>query len=270
MKTPTLENFQDADQVRDAVRSRYGAVAQQDSEQPCGCGPTCCDKDKKSRSYDAALGYSGDEIASAPAGANLGLGCGNPVAVASIRAGETIVDLGSGAGFDCFIAARQLAGTGKVIGVDRTAEMIAKARAGARKSGYTNVEFRLGEIEALPVADASVDLIMSNCVINLSPEKPRVLAEAFRVLKSGGRLSIADVVATKPLPEKLRHSFASIGACVGGAVLVDDYRAMLAAAGFQRIEIAIKADSRALINEWVSEARAGDYVVSALISAYKP
>ncbi len=270
MKNLTSEKLHDADQIRDHVRSRYGSLAEKEKEGGCGCAPTCCGNDKKARSYDAALGYTSDEISAVPDGANLGLGCGNPVAVASIRAGETIVDLGAGAGFDCFIAARQLAGTGKVIGVDMTPAMVTKARAGARKSGYTNVEFRLGEIEALPVADASVDLIMSNCVINLSPEKPRVFAEAFRVLKSGGRLSIADVVATRPLPENLLASLDSIGACVGGAVLVDDYRAMLATAGFQRIEIALKSDSRALINEWISEARAGDYVVSALISAYKP
>ena len=164
-------------------------------------------------------------------GLDLSLGCGNPLALASIRPRETVLDLGGGAGFDCFFAARETGPTGRVIGVDMTAEMIAKARANAKRFGHANVEFRLGEIEALPVEDATVDLILSNCVINLTPDKPAVFREAFRVLRPGGRLAIADVVALRPLPSEVRAELASIGACVGGADLLDDVKAQLAAAG---------------------------------------
>jgi SAM-dependent methyltransferase len=216
------------------------------------------------------LGYTAEELTAVPEGADLGLGCGNPLAIASIRPGEVVVDLGSGAGFDCLLAARQLAGTGRVIGVDMTPAMIAKARANASKSDFRNVEFRLGEIEALPVGDTTVDLIVSNCVINLSPEKERVFHEAFRVLKSGGRLAIADVVATKPLPLELREKLSAIGACVGGATLVEDLKRMLADAGFTRIDITLRERSRAMINQWTDDESAGESVVSALITAYKP
>jgi arsenite methyltransferase len=286
----------ETEKIRDFVRARYGAIAEQ-ADADCGCGPTCCTDGPRpaapapakasntcctteapcGASYGEQLGYSAEELAAAPAGADLGLGCGNPLALASIKPGETVLDLGSGAGFDCFLAARQLAGTGRVIGVDMTPAMITKARANAAKNGYaeptsggqTPVEFRLGEIEALPVADASVDLILSNCVINLSPEKPRVFREAFRVLKPGGRLAIADIVATKPLPATLREKLGAIGACVGGAALVADLRAMLSAAGFARIEILARESSRRLINQWTEDESAGQFVVSAMITAFK-
>jgi len=257
----------DPNTVREHVRTRYGGIAEENAS--C-CGPTqpsCCGENN--RFYGEKLGYSAEELAAAPAGANLGLGCGNPLAIASIKPGEVVLDLGSGGGFDCFLAARQLNGTGKVIGVDMTAEMITKARANARKGGYTNIEFRLGEIEALPVADASVDLIISNCVVNLSPEKPRVFREAVRVLKPGGRLALADVVATQPLPEKLRNRLDAVSCCIGGAALVDDLKAMLFGAGFDRVEIVPNEPSRRLINEWIDDASAGDYVVSAMITAFK-
>jgi SAM-dependent methyltransferase len=198
------------------------------------------------------------------------LGCGNPLALASIRPGETVLDLGSGGGFDCFLAARETGPAGRVIGVDMTAEMVAKARANAKRSGHANVEFRLGEIEALPVADATVDLILSNCVINLSPDKPAVFREAFRVLKPGGRLAIADVVALRPLPPEVRSELASIGACVGGAALLDDVKAMLAAAGFAKVEVRPKDGSKRIIDQWTDREDAGEYVVSASITAYKP
>ena len=276
----------ESEKIREFVRTRYGAIAEQ-AGTDCGCGPTCCtDAPRQAAqksssgccgtdescgaSYGEKLGYTAEELAAAPEGADLGLGCGNPLAIASIKPGETVLDLGSGAGFDCFLAARQLAGTGRVIGVDMTPAMITKARANAAKAGYSNVEFRLGEIEALPVADASVDLILSNCVINLSPEKDRVFREAFRVLKPGGRLAIADIVATKPLPASVREKLGAIGACVGGAALVDDLRAMLAAAGFARSEIVLRENSRRMINEWTEDENAGDFVVSALLTAYKP
>lgn len=268
--------------IRGYVRERYGAIAEQAG---AGCGSGCCSAEPadpnaagtgccggsaaSGQSYGEKLGYTAEELAAA-ADADLGLGCGNPLAIAGIRAGEVVVDLGSGAGFDCLLAARQLAGTGRVIGVDMTPAMVAKARANAVKSGLANVEFRLGEIEALPLGDATADLVISNCVINLSPEKQRVLREAFRVLKPGGRLAIADIVATRPLPEAMRVKLAAIGACVGGAALVSDLQAMLAAAGFVRISITPRETSRALISQWTDDETAGDFVVSALITAFKP
>jgi arsenite methyltransferase len=275
--------------IREYVRARYGAIAGQ-AGGDCGCGPECCRPEPETGkkpapagccdsgccepaghvSYGEKLGYTAEELAAVPPGADLGLGCGNPLAIASIRPGETVVDLGSGAGFDCFLAARQLAGTGRVIGVDMTPEMIAKARANAAQGEHRNVEFRLGEIEALPVQDATADLIISNCVINLSPEKERVLREAFRVLKPGGRLAIADIVATKPLRSELRQKLSAIGACIGGAAQVDELRRWLAEAGFERIEIRARESSRALIDSWTEEEGAGEFVVSALITASKP
>jgi arsenite methyltransferase len=267
----TEKKLPDSEQIRDFVRARYGAIAEQ-AGTDCGCGPACCGPAccGDGKSYGEKLGYSAEELASAPAGADLGLGCGNPLAIASIKSGETVLDLGSGAGFDCFLAARQLKGAGHTIGVDMTPAMISQARANAKKGGYANVEFRLGEIEALPVADASVDLIMSNCVINLSPEKPRVLREAFRVLRPGGRLAIADIVATQPLPAKVREKLDLIGACIAGAALVSDLQTWLAEAGFRQIEIKPREASRTLINEWTEDTKAGDFVVSALITAVKP
>ncbi|HWA26554.1 MAG TPA: arsenite methyltransferase [Lacunisphaera sp.] len=288
--------------IREYVRERYGAIAvEADGGESAGCcggapksdATACCVADEASKAagqagcgcgpaetpagccaspetYSAQLGYSAADLASVPAGADLGLGCGNPLAIASIKPGETVLDLGSGAGFDALLAARQLAGTGRVIGVDMTAAMISKARRNAARSGHANVEFRLGEIEALPVADACVDLIISNCVVNLSPEKPRVFAEAFRVLKSGGRLAISDVVAVKPLPADIRAQLPLIGACIGGASLVDELRAMLNAAGFQRVDVGLKGASRKFIAQWGRDPRVADYIVSAIITAWKP
>jgi SAM-dependent methyltransferase len=274
--------------VKDYIRQRYGAIAEQDAAADCGgapscgggktneqkraetgcCAPTCCDS-PAGQSYGERLGYSAAELAAVPAGADLGLGCGNPLALASIRPGETVLDLGSGAGFDALLAARQLAGTGRVIGVDMTPAMVAKARRNAAPAGFANVEFRLGEIEALPVADASVDLIISNCVINLSPEKSRVFAEAFRVLKSGGRLAISDIVATRPLPEAMRAKLPLVGACIGGAIVVEEMQALLAAAGFTRVEVRLEPDSRSFIAQWSDDPTIADYLVSANITAHK-
>jgi ubiquinone/menaquinone biosynthesis C-methylase UbiE len=218
------------------------------------------------------MGYSKEDIDSAPEGANMGLGCGNPVALATLKPGETVVDLGSGGGFDCFLAARQVGNTGKVIGVDMTPDMVSKARMNAKKIGTNTVEFRLGEIEHLPVADNSADIIMSNCVINLSPDKQKVYGDAFRVLKPGGRLAISDVVATAPLPAEIQQDLALLSACVGGAATMDDTVKMLIKAGFQDIEIIPKEESRKLISEWVpgKGKNTGDYVVSANIKAVKP
>lgn len=216
------------------------------------------------------LGYSPEELASAPEGSELGLGCGNPTAIASIQPGETVVDLGSGAGFDCFLAARRVGGGGMVIGVDMTPDMISKARENAARGGFANVEFRLGEIEALPVADGTVDLLLSNCVINLSPDKPRVYREALRVLKPGGRLAISDIVALQPIPDALRADFAAYTGCVAGAALRGDVEAMLEGAGFVEVRVDVKEGSRAYINDWLPGKRAGDYVASANITARKP
>jgi len=184
-----------------------------------------------------AIGYTDEELASAPEGANLGLGCGNPTALASLVEGETVLDLGSGAGFDCFLAAQKVGDTGKVIGVDMTPEMIEKARKNAQMSNCANVEFRLGEIENLPVADNSVDVIISNCVINLSPDKERVFRDAFRVLKPGGRLMVSDIVLLKALPDFIRESVAAYVGCIAGAMLKDDYLAAIGKAGFQDVKI---------------------------------
>jgi len=257
------------DQVRASVRERYGAVAKEDGSAGCSTTGSCCSSPVTAT--DATrLGYSTADARSVPAGADMGLGCANPIAIASIRAGETILDLGSGGGFDCFLASQRVGARGKVIGVDMTPEMVTKARANAIKGGYTNVEFRLGEIEHLPVADNSADLIISNCVINLSPDKPQVLRDAFRVLKPGGRLAISDVVATAVLPEHLRSGFAAYTGCVAGAALVDDLQAMLLSAGFRNVRIQPKDVSREFIREWMPGSSASDYVVSAVIEAAKP
>lgn len=221
----------EAGAVRKQVRDYYAERART-SASCCGDGGT----DDLAR-YTAALGYSVEEQQAAPEGANLGLGCGNPTAIDTLPPGATVLDLGSGGGFDCFIAARKVGPEGHVIGVDMTPDMIDRARSNARKVGLENVEFRLGEIENLPVADASVDVIISNCVINLSPEKERVFAEAYRVLKPGGRLMVSDLVLTRELPEVIRQSAAAYAACIGGAELKDRYLARIDAAGFTGIEV---------------------------------
>jgi arsenite methyltransferase len=248
--------------IREAVRRRYGATARGESS---SCGNKCC----TSTSVDT-LGYSTEQSAIAPEAANLGLGCGNPLAIASLQPGQTVLDLGSGAGFDCFLAARAIGPSGTVIGVDMTHEMVAKARENARKNGFSNVEFRFGEIEALPVADESVDVIISNCVINLSPEKPRAFREAYRVLKPGGRLAVADIVATATLPDEVRGDWAAYTGCMAGASQIGDPEEMLRKAGFEKIKIAAKDTSGSFIREWLPGKQIEDYLVSATIEAVKP
>jgi ubiquinone/menaquinone biosynthesis C-methylase UbiE len=206
---------------------------------------------------------------SVPAKADMGLGCGNPQAIAALKPGEVVLDLGSGGGLDCFLSARQVGPTGRVIGVDMTPEMVALARENARKGGYTNVEFRLGEIEHLPVADEQIDVILSNCVINLSPDKVEVFREAFRVLRPGGRLAISDVVATAELPLELRQDPALYAGCIAGAATVADLKAMLVETGFEQIRIQPKEESREIIRQWSPEHRPEAYVVSATIEAIK-
>ena len=258
------------DLIRTAVRDRYGRIAESDGA-GCGCAPTCCDTSQPTpESMSLALGYSAADLLAVPEGANLGLGCGNPRAIAALKPGETVLDLGSGAGFDAFLAARQVGETGRVIGVDMTPEMLAKARANAQSGGYRNVEFRLGEIENLPVADGTADVAISNCVINLSPDKGRVFAEIYRVLKPGGRLAISDVVAVADLPESVRGDMALYAGCVGGASPVAALEAMLESAGFQAIRVTPKDESRSFILEWAPGTGVEDWVRSANIEAVKP
>ncbi len=271
MKTLELEN----DTVKQTVRERYGRIAEQGGS--CGCAPTCCSPKETATTHEhdagavsRGLGYSAEETDAVPEGSNLGLGCGNPQAIAALKPGEMVLDLGSGAGFDSFLAAQGVGPTGRVIGVDMTPEMVSKARKNQTSGGYANVEFRLGEIESLPVADASVDVIISNCVINLSPDKPRAFREAFRVLKPGGRIAVSDIVALAPIPDELRKDWELYTGCVAGASLVDDLKAMLKAAGFTDIRIVRKGESREIISGWFPGRKAEDYVASASIEAVKP
>ncbi len=260
------------EEIRHAIRRRYGRAAQQPLS-GCGCGPECCGDAISAEDPDltsSKLGYSDEEISRVPVGANLGLGCGNPQAIAELKAGEVVLDLGSGAGFDCFLAAQQVGPSGSVIGVDMTPEMVAKARDLAQQHGYRNVSFRLGEIEALPVADNTVDVIISNCVINLATDKASVFAEAFRVLKPGGRLAISDVVRTADLPAEILTDPESYAACAAGALTITEIERILTHYGFVDIAITPKDESRSFIREWAPGRRLDDYIVSAYIRAKKP
>jgi SAM-dependent methyltransferase len=257
------------DEIRTAVRSRYAGIAQGTISSCCG-GGSCGTDESASRAAGEALGYSAGDLKGLPEGADMGLGCGNPKAIASLKPGETVLDLGSGGGIDCFLAAKEVGASGRVIGVDMTPEMVSKARANARKAGFGQVEFRLGEIEHLPMADASVDVIISNCVINLSPDKPQVFREAHRVLKPGGRLAVSDIVATAALPEEVRKDLALYTGCVAGASPIAEVERMLAEAGFKDIKIEPKDDSKRFIRDWSPERPIDDYVLSASITARKP
>jgi SAM-dependent methyltransferase len=245
------------DEIRQRVRDHYGKVA---GTGVGGCGDlsgcgTCTAGNQASESIGKALGYSQADLSVVVDGANMDLGCGNPTAIAKIKPGETVLDLGSGGGFDSFLAAKAVGPEGCVIGVDMTAEMVLKARNNAEKMKAANVSFRLGEIEHLPVADASVDVILSNCVINLSPDKPQIWKEAFRVLRLGGRLSISDVVATAELPEHLREQAILHTGCVAGTETVETLKAQLNESGFDKISIRIRPGSRELIRQWFPDRR---------------
>jgi SAM-dependent methyltransferase len=262
------------DAHRKEVRDAYAQVAQANNENSaCGVGSSCCgvsDDAAINTLISTRLGYSAEELASVPEGADMGLGCGNPKAIASLQPGEVVVDLGAGGGFDCFLAAAEVGGEGRVIGVDMTPDMLSKARNNAIKGCYDNVEFRLGEIEHLPIADNTADVIISNCVINLSPDKAQVFQDAFRVLKPGGRLAISDVVASVELPEEMRNDPQLVAGCMGNASLIEDLEAIMADAGFAHIRIQPKDESREFIRDWAPGRGVEDYVVSATIEAVKP
>ena len=223
-------------EIKNKVKEGYGRVALE-NRSCCGALSSCCGSSASIQTIGEMIGYSKEEMSQVPEGSNLGLGCGNPVALASLKEGQTVLDLGSGAGFDCFLAAKAVGEKGRVIGVDMTPEMVDKARENAKKGGYQNVEFRLGDIEYLPVIDNSVDVILSNCVVNLSPNKPKVFSEAVRVLKPGGKLTLSDVVLLRPLPPVLANSAAAYLGCVAGASLKSDYIGMLNAAGFADVQV---------------------------------
>jgi SAM-dependent methyltransferase len=252
------ENMDSAD-IRDLVRNRYGSIA--------SAGPSCCGAEQAKSSR---MGYTDDELQAVPEGANLGLGCGNPQAIAALRPGEVLIDLGSGAGFDCLLAARQVGPEGRVIGVDMTHEMLGKARDNAARVGVDNVEFRLGELEHLPIADAIADVIISNCVINLVPDKAQVFREAFRVLRPGGRLAISDVVNINPLPPELASDKALLCGCVAGAASAGAIEDWLTSAGFVDIAIAVKPESRDYVATWAEGRGVEKYVAAATIEAHRP
>ena len=261
--------------VKQAVRQEYGKIGATGKAKGGCCVPACCPGESASSTTcggqdSADLGYSAAELSAVPEGSDLGLGCGNPQAIAALRPGETVLDLGSGGGIDCFLAARQVGGTGKVIGVDMTPEMIDRARRNAGEAGVENVEFRLGEIEHLPVGDGTADVILSNCVINLSPDKPSVFREAFRVLKGGGRLAISDIVATAALPKEVRDNVELHVGCIAGAAAIDDIESMLTDAGFVDVRIEPNERSREIIGEYVPGSGLEKYVVSATIEAIRP
>jgi arsenite methyltransferase len=260
------------EEIKKMVREGYARVAQGNSS-CCGpskscCAPSksCCGTESLAEAISKKVGYSDAEMKSVPDGANLGLGCGNPVALASLKEGDVVLDLGSGAGFDCFLAANKVGKNGKVIGVDMTAEMLEKSRGNARKGNYDNVEFRLGEIENLPVADSQVDAIISNCVINLSPDKERVFHEAFRVLKPGGRLMVSDIVLLKELPQAIMNSVSAYIGCLSGALLKQDYIDAIKGAGFARVSIVAEDgfDMDSMSNDPTAQALIKDLGISAV------
>jgi ubiquinone/menaquinone biosynthesis C-methylase UbiE len=259
-------------QIKEMVRARYGGIAAKASEASC-CAPaasSCCGPETASHDKARRMGYSESELAAVPEGANLGLGCGNPQAIAAIQPGEIVVDLGSGAGFDCFLAARQVGDAGQVIGVDMTHEMLKKAHDNAASIGARNVEFRLGELENLPIADNTADVVISNCVINLVPDKQQVFREAFRVLKSGGRLAVSDVINIAPLPAELRADPALLCGCVAGAAPAERIEAWLSEAGFVEVRVTPNFESRKMVENWAAGRGIENYIASAMVEARKP
>lgn len=263
-----------SDDIRKQVRESYAKVAQaSNNSEASGIESSCCgvsDDIDINTLNSLRLGYSDDDLEHSPDGADMGLGCGNPRAIAELSAGEIVVDLGSGGGFDAFLAAREVGENGKIIGIDMTPAMISKARNNADKANFENVEFRLGEIEHLPIADNTADVIISNCVINLSPNKAQVFNDAFRILKSGGRLAISDVVASCEMPEEMKNDPELYAGCMGGASLIVDLESFMRDAGFKDIKITPKDESKDFIKDWAPNHNVTDYVLSAHIEAIKP
>jgi len=241
------------EETRKIVREGYAKVAMQGSS-CCGTIDSYCGTADRAEDISKKIGYSEEELKAVPDGANLGLGCGNPVALASLKEGETVLDLGSGPGLDCFLAADKVGKNGKVIGIDMTPEMLEKARSNAEKGNYSNVEFRLGEIENLPVADNSVDVVISNCVINLSPDKRSVFRETFRVLKPGGRIMVSDVVLSKELPDFIKDSVDAYVGCISGAITREEYLKTIADAGFKNAGIV--SETSIPVEEWINDPKA--------------
>ncbi len=262
------------DAHRNSVRNSYAKVANaSNNEDACGIESSCCgvsDDSAINTLISTRLGYSQDDLNKVPSGADMGLGCGNPRAIASLKTGETVVDLGAGGGFDCFLAAHEVGTTGHVIGIDMTPDMLSKARNNVAKGGFKNVEFRLGEIENLPIANDTADVIISNCVINLSPNKARVFQEALRILKPGGRLAISDIVATVELPPEMKNDPALIAGCMGNASLIETLETLIKEAGFENVRIEPKDESKEFIRDWAPDHNVTDYVVSATIEGIKP
>lgn len=271
------------EKVKKLVRNRYGKVAKTNGS-CCASNISCCSASNNAQ-VSKMIGYSEEEMNSVPEGANLGLGCGNPLALASLKEGEKVLDLGSGAGFDCFLAAKKVGKSGRVIGVDMTPEMLDKARANAKKGKYANVEFRLGEIENLPVADNFVDVVISNCVINLAPDKRRVFEEAFRVLAPNGRLMVSDIVLLKKLPKSIQRNVEAYAGCIAGAEIKDKYLDLVRKAGFKNVEVldektypleyiiseSTLKEAIAMSNMTEEEVKeAANRVVSVKVSAIKP
>lgn len=256
--------------IKDSIRKSYAGIALKGSDS-CASDSSCCciDASSNSKQLLTNIGYEESDFEGVPDEAKLGLGCGNPILVAALKEGDVVLDLGSGGGIDCFLASKRVGETGYVIGVDMTPEMISLARKNLEKSGYTNMDFRLGEIEHLPVADASVDVIISNCVINLSMDKERVFREAFRVLKPGGRLAIADIVATEKLPQEIKEDPAMISSCIGGAEYVEDLKTMLVSAGFNDIRMVPRDKSKEVISSCATGSNVENLVASYIIEAIK-
>lgn len=261
-----------AEDVKRDVRSAYGAVAEAKKQnKSCGNSRSCCGvSEKPDKGYSQELGYTEEELNSIPEDCNMGLGCGNPQVIAQIKQGEVVLDLGSGGGIDVFLASKRVGPSGKVYGVDMTAEMVSKARENAVKNGFHNIEFLLGEIEYLPLPNNSVNVIISNCVVNLSTNKTKVFDEAFRVLKEGGRLAISDMVASKPLPAEMVNNKELHCNCISGAITIQELKTILKKAGFTNISIEPQENSRMFIKDWVPGSDAENYVVSAKIQAIKP
>lgn len=258
------------DRIRKHVRKNYGYIASKTSVGGCCSGGCSCnDAPTDIVKTSVNIGYAEEDLVSVPVNSNMGLGCGNPIAIANLKVGETVLDLGCGGGFDCFLASKKVGETGLVIGVDMTPDMISLARKNAEEDGYNNVEFRLGEIEYLPVADESIDVIISNCVINLSPDKEKVFQDAYRVLKPGGRLSISDVVATAELPEDIKMDLSMMVGCIAGAEYVEVIRKIMEEAGFKNIKLTPKDNGKDIVKSWVPDRNVEDYVTSYIIEATK-